>query len=211
MDFDVSLYLVTDSKGMDEDEFCARVDAALCGGVTLVQLREKNITSREYYKRAKKLLDICRLHKVPLLIDDRADIALAVGADGVHVGKDDIPVCELRRMLGKDKIIGSTAKNITWALNEEKQGADYLGVGAVFPTSTKPEAQGIDMSEFRNICNQVSIPVVAIGGLNYGNIDILKNSGAEGVAVVSAIMSANDPMLAAKQLKEKINKIKKGE
>ena len=207
MEFDLSLYLVTDSRGFSEREFLERIDAAVRGGVTMVQLREKERSSREFYDLAVKVLQICRNRHVPLLIDDRADIALAAGADGVHVGASDLPVDVLRSILGDRMIIGSTAKNVEWALEEQQRGADYLGVGAVYPTKTKTDAAGIDMAEFRRICAAVEIPAAAIGGLNYENIDILKGSGASGAAVVSAIMQAADPQKAAEDIRSKLKKI----
>lgn len=207
MDFDLSLYLVTDSRGFSEQEFLERIDAAVCGGVTMVQLREKERSSRDLYDLAVKVLDICRNRHVPLLIDDRADIALAAGADGVHVGASDLSVDVLRAVMGKNIIIGSTAKTVEWALREQRLGADYLGVGAVYPTKTKADAAGIEMQEFRRICKSTDIPIAAIGGLGYDNIDILKDSGAKGIAVVSAIMQADDPQQAARLLKGKLEKI----
>lgn len=204
MDFDLSLYLVTDSRGFGEKEFLERIDAALCGGVTLVQLREKERGSRALYDLAVKVLDICRNRHVPLLIDDRADIALAAGADGVHVGASDLPADVMRNILGPKMIIGSTAKTVDWALREQRLGADYLGVGAVYPTETKTDAAGIELPELRRICESTDIPVAAIGGLNYDNIDILKGSGADGIAVVSAIMKAADPYEAARLLSKKL-------
>ena len=207
MDFDLSLYLVTDSRGFNEQEFLERIDAAICGGVTMVQLREKERDSRALYDLAVKVLDICRNRHVPLLIDDRADIALAAGADGVHAGASDLPVDVLRNILGEKMIIGATAKTVEWALREQRLGADYLGVGAVYPTKTKTDAAGIEMTEFRRICDNTDIPVTAIGGLNYDNIDILRGSGADGIAAVSAIMKSEDPQKAARLLRSKIKYI----
>ena len=205
-EFDLGLYLITDSIGLSEDEFLQRIQAAVDGGVTIVQLREKDLSSREIYERAVKVFDICR-GRVPLIIDDQADIALAVGADGVHVGASDLGVDVLRRVLGKDMIIGSTAKTVQWAQSEQLCGADYLGVGAVYPTSTKSDAAAISMQTFRSICDSVNIPIAAIGGLGCDNLDILKNSGADGIAVSSAIMRADDPKAAAKILKSKVKEI----
>lgn len=208
MKFDLSLYLVTDSRGMNGSEFLERVEAALRGGVTLVQLREKSISSREYYELALLVHKLCRRYGVPMLIDDRVDIAMAVGAEGVHVGSSDLGVDIIRKIAGNDMIIGSTAKSVSRALEEQAKGADYLGVGAVYPTATKTDAVGIDMEEFRRITDAVEIPVTAIGGLNGTNLDILNGSGVDGIAVVSAIMHADDPEAAARELKRKFETLR---
>ena len=164
--FDTSLYFITDSTGFGEDEFLCRVEAALQGGVTILQIREKNRSTREYIALAEKVHALTRQYGVPLIIDDRVDVALAVDAEGVHLGAEDMTVAAARKILGADKIIGATAKRVPWALDEEAQGADYLGVGAIYPTTTKVKTVLTSTGTLRDICEAVSIPVNAIGGLN---------------------------------------------
>ena len=190
--FDLSLYLVTDSSYHDEPEFLRRVDLACQGGVTLLQLREKECSSREYYQLACKVKEIADRYGIPLMIDDRVDIAQACGAAGVHLGAADLPVSVARKILGPDKIIGATAKTVPWAADEAAQGADYLGVGAMFPTATKPDASTVPLDVLRDICQAVSVPVVAIGGIGKANLPQLSKTGVDGVALVSAIFAAED-------------------
>lgn len=199
--FDSSLYFITDSTNYTEAEFLYRVEQALKGGVTLIQLREKNKSTREYIQLAEKVHDIAKLYNVPLIIDDRVDIALAVDADGVHMGACDMPIATARKLMGDNKIVGATAKTVDRAMEAYRQGADYLGVGAIYPTTTKVRTVLISIDTLRDICNAVPIPVNAIGGLNKDNIDILKGIPIAGICVVSAIMKAEDPKTAAKELK----------
>ena len=203
-DFDLSLYLVTNRDKLSDAEFFKVIEDSLKGGVSLVQLREKNAPAREIIEIAKKLKEICHSYKVPLLVDDRVDIALAANLDGVHLGGEDMDVADARRILGDDKIIGSTAKDLDRAISEEKKGADYLGVGAIFETKTHVKTKRTSVETLREINDNIKIPTVAIGGLNYNNIDILKGSGAKGVSVVRAIMDSKNPYEEAKNLKEKI-------
>ncbi len=203
MKFDLTLYLISDSTGLTEDEFLRRIEQALQGGVTLLQIREKNRTTLEYYELAKKVKKLTDAYQIPLIIDDRVDIALAVDAQGVHVGAEDMPVREARRLMGPDKIIGATAKRVDTAMQAEADGADYLGVGAIYPTTTKVKTVITSVETLQDICQHVSIPVGAIGGLHAGNCDILKGTGIQGICVVSAIMKQKDPRTAAKVLKEK--------
>lgn len=202
--FDLSLYLVTDSTYHTEESLLYTVEEACKGGVTLVQLREKNVGGREYLEKACKIREITDRYQIPLLIDDRVDVAIACGAAGVHVGASDLPVAEVRRILGPDKIIGATAKTVEAAKKAYADGADYLGVGAIYPTTTKVTTVITEVSTLSDICKAVPIPVVAIGGLNLDNMGILKGSGANGIAVVSAIMKAKDPKQTAKQLREAV-------
>lgn len=204
---DLTLYLVTDSTGMNEEEFLGKIESACKGGVTLVQLREKERSAREYLSLARKTKEITSRYGVPLIIDDRADIASASGADGVHVGQSDLPVIEVRKLLGKDKIVGATAKTPEQAEIAIKEGADYLGVGAIFPTTTKVVTVITEVSTLKEITAMSSVPVIAIGGLNRENIDVLKGSGISGIAVVSAIMKSSDCKKAAEELRKKIEKI----
>lgn len=198
---DLSLYLVTDSTYHTEESLLHTVEEACKGGVTLVQLREKNTGGRDYLEKACKICEITDRYQIPLIIDDRVDVAMACGAAGVHVGASDLPVAEVRRLLGPDKIVGATAKTVEAAQKAYQDGADYLGVGAIYPTTTKVTTVLTKVSTLSAICKAVPIPVVAIGGLNLGNMDILKGSGANGIAVVSAIMKAEDPKKAAEELR----------
>lgn len=199
---DTSLYLITDSTNYSEEEFLFRVEQALMGGVTLLQLREKDKSTREYIELAEKVHAIAKRYQVPLIIDDRVDVALAVDAEGVHVGASDMPVSMARKLMGKDKIVGATAKTVPWALDVYEQGADYLGVGAIYPTTTKVKTVLTSTDTLYDICNAVPIPVNAIGGLNKSNIDVLTGISIAGICVVSAIMKADNPKTAAEELKE---------
>ena len=206
--FDTSLYFITDSGTYEEAEFLARIEAALCGGVTILQLREKNKTTREYISLAEKVHKLTKEHGVPLIIDDRVDVALAVDAEGVHLGAEDMTVAQVRKILGEDKIIGATAKTVPWAQDVYRQGADYLGVGAIYPTTTKVKTVLTSVDTLRDICKAVSIPVNAIGGLNKNNIDVLSGVPIAGICAVSAIMKADDPKIAAEMLKARAVELK---
>jgi len=199
--FDPSLYFVTDSTGFTEEEFLFRVEQALKGGVTLLQLREKDKSTREYIELAEKVHAIAKRYNVPLIIDDRVDVALAIDAEGVHVGASDMSVATARRLMGADKIVGATAKTVPWAKDAYAQGADYLGVGAIFPTTTKVKTILTSVDTLLDICHAVPIPANAIGGLNKENIDVLTGIPVAGICVVSAIMKADDPRTAAEELK----------
>ena len=205
--FDPSLYFITDSTNYSEEEFLCRVEQALQGGATLLQLREKEKSTREYIELAEKVHAVTRRYNVPLIIDDRVDVALAIDAEGVHVGASDMPVATARRLMGADKIVGATAKTVPWAMEAYEQGADYLGVGAIFPTTTKVITVLTATETLRDICNTVPIPVNAIGGLNKDNIDVLEGIPVAGICVVSAIMKSDDPKLAAQQLKARAKEL----
>ena len=205
--FDPSLYFITDSTNYSEEEFLHRVEQALMGGATLVQLREKKKSTREYIELAEKVHAITKRYNVPLIIDDRVDVALAIDAEGVHVGASEMPVATARRLMGADKIVGATAKTVPWAMEAYEQGADYLGVGAIFPTTTKVITVLTATETLRDICNTVPIPVNAIGGLNKDNIDVLEGIPVAGICVVSAIMKAEDPKLAAQELKARAQEL----
>lgn len=207
MKFDSSLYFITDSTNFSEEEFLFRVEQALMGGATLLQLREKDRTTREYMELAEKVHAIAKRYGVPLIIDDRVDVALAIDAEGVHVGASDMPVAVARKLMGKDKIVGATAKTVPWAKEAYEQGADYLGVGAIYPTTTKVKTVLTSVETLRDICNAVPIPANAIGGLNKNNIDILKGVPIAGICVVSAIMKADDPKQAAMELKARAKEL----
>ena len=201
--FDTSLYFITDSTGFGEAEFLRRVEAALQGGVTFLQLREKDKTTREYLSLAEKVHTLTQRHHVPLIIDDRLDIAMAIDAEGVHLGQSDMPVHIARDLFGPDKIIGATAKTVPQALEAWQQGADNLGVGAIYPTTTKVKTILTSTDTLREICSAVPIPVNAIGGLSKDNLDVLAGIPIAGICVVSAIMKAEDPMKAAMDLRKK--------
>ena len=198
--FDTSLYFITDSTGFGEEEFLFRVEDALCGGVTILQLREKDKTTREYIDIAKKVHLLTKKYNVPLIIDDRIDVAMAVNAEGVHLGQRDMPVDVARQILGNDIIIGATAKTVEQATEAYKNGADYLGVGAIYPTTTKVKTVLTSTEMLDKICRAVPIPVNAIGGLNKDNIDVLRGIDIAGICVVSAIMKAESPKKAAEEL-----------
>ena len=205
--FDPSLYFITDSTGFAEEEFLFRVEQALRGGVTLLQLREKEKSTREYIQLAEKVHEIAKRYHVPLIIDDRVDVALAMDAEGVHVGASDMSVATARKLMGTDKIVGATAKTVPWAKEAYEQGADYLGVGAIYPTTTKVKTILTSTDTLRDICHTVPIPANAIGGLNKENIDILTGIPIAGICVVSAIMKAEDPKAAAEELKARAKEL----
>ncbi|MDU5201050.1 thiamine phosphate synthase [Finegoldia magna] len=204
----LSLYLVTDRTNVkDEEVFLTKIEDSLKGGVTLVQLREKNISTREYIDLAKKVKVICDKFDVPLLIDDRIDVCLASKCAGVHLGDEDMEIKDARRILGDNYIIGATAKSVARAIQCEKEGADYLGVGAIYPTKTHVKTKITSVDTLRDINNSISIKTVAIGGLNEDNIDVLKNSGASGIAVVRALMNDDNPQEKAHRLLEKSKQV----
>ena len=186
------LYLVTNRYQDSLESFLEKVETACRSGVTIIQLREKNLTTNQYYQLAKQVKEITDAYQVPLIIDDRLDVCLAVDAAGLHIGDDELPVSVARQVLGPDKILGVTAKTVKRALEAEEAGADYLGTGAIFPTTTKENAPITLISTLKTICQTVSIPVVAIGGLTSENIDQLIGTGIAGVAVVRDLMQAED-------------------
>ena len=186
------LYLVTNRYQDSVESFLEKIETACRSGVTIVQLREKNLTTNQYYQLAKQVKEITDAYQVPLIIDDRLDVCLAVDAAGLHIGDDELPVSVARQVLGPEKILGVTAKTIKRALEAETSGADYLGTGAIFPTTTKENAPITLISTLKTICQRVAIPVVAIGGLTSENIDQLIGTGIAGVAVVRDLMQAED-------------------
>ena len=186
------LYLVTNRYQDSVESFLEKIETACRSGVTIVQLREKNITTNQYYQLAKQVKEITDAYQIPLIIDDRLDVCLAVDAAGLHIGDDELPVSVARQVLGPEKILGVTAKTVKRALEAEEGGADYLGTGAIFPTTTKENAPITLISTLKTICQRVAIPVVAIGGLTSENIDQLIGTGIAGVAVVRELMQAED-------------------
>lgn len=201
--FDLTLYLVTDPK-LSGGDLPGKVEAAIQGGVTLVQLREKTADSRQFLETALRVREVTDRYGIPLIINDRIDIALACNAAGVHLGQQDIPCKIAREILGPDKLIGVTAKTVEQAIQAERDGADYLGCGALFPSGAKPEAQPMTLSTLSEILASVHIPVTAIGGINAENVHLPVEAGANGVAVVSAILGQPDVSAAARKLREKI-------
>ena len=186
------LYLVTNRYQDSVESFLEKVETACRSGVTIVQLREKNLTTNQYYQLAKEVKEITDAYQVPLIIDDRLDVCIAVDAAGLHIGDDELPVSVARQVLGPEKILGVTAKTVKRALEAEEGGANYLGTGAIFPTTTKENAPITLISTLKTICQRVAIPVVAIGGLTSENIDQLVGTGIAGVAVVRDLMQAED-------------------
>ena len=207
MKFDSSMYFITDSTNYSEEEFLYRVEQALMGGITLLQLREKDKSTREYMDLAEKVHTLTKKYNVPLIIDDRVDVALAIDAEGVHVGQSDMPVSIARKLMGDDKIVGATTKTVEQAVEAYAQGADYLGVGAIYPTTTKVKTVLTSTETLGNICSAVPIPVNAIGGLNKDNIDVLKGIPIAGICVVSAIMKADVPKQAAIELQARAKEL----
>ena len=197
------LYAVTDRSFTQVETLYEQIEGALAGGVTMVQLREKYLDSEEFVNEAIEIKALCHRYHVPLIINDNIEVALQSGADGVHVGIEDTPVAEIRKMAGEDFIIGATAKTVEQAQAAQAAGADYLGVGAVFPSPTKKNAVRITTRQLREICMSVSIPAVAIGGICLDNIDSLQGGGMAGVAVVSGIFGAKNIKAAAINLKNK--------
>ena len=196
------LYAVTDRSWLNGKTLCEQVEKAIKGGVTFVQLREKNLDEKSFFEEAVEIQSLCRKYSIPFVINDNVEIARRINADGVHVGQSDMEAVDVRKMLGKDKILGVSVQTVEQALIAQKQGADYLGVGAVFPTGTKKDAEDVSYETLKEICKAVKIPVVAIGGITSDNVSELKNSGISGIAVISAIFAAEDIEFAAKNLKK---------
>lgn len=204
---DMLLYAVTDRAWLNGETLESQVEKALMGGATFVQLREKTLDEAGFLEEAKVLKTLCARYHVPFVINDNVDIALAVDADGVHVGQSDMEAGDVREKLGPDKIIGISCKTVEQALLAQSRGADYLGVGAMYPTGTKTDATAVTPQALSDICKAVDIPVVAIGGIKKDRLAPLKGTGVDGVAVVSAIFAAADIENATKELKESVTQI----
>lgn len=196
------LYAVTDRTWLNDDTLYEQVEKAIKGGVTFVQLREKNLDEESFLNEALKIQKLCRKYDIPFVINDNVEIARKINADGVHVGQSDMGATNVRDILGDDKIIGVSVQTVEQAVIAEKQGADYLGVGAVFPTGSKEDAEDVSYETLRAICEAVHIPVVAIGGISADNVLTLKGSGISGIAVISAIFAAENIEFATKSLKQ---------
>ena len=201
---DLSLYLVTDNSD-DEEKFLKTIEDGIKGGVTVVQIREKTADTLDFYNLALKVKEITEKYNIPLIINDRVDIALAIDADGVHVGQSDMPCDVTRKLIGKDKILGISAATVDEAKKAQKDGADYIGTGAVFPTTTKNDASSVTKEELKEIIKSIDIPVVAIGGINLENASQLNDTGIAGLSVVSAIMSSDNPKKSSEKLLEIFN------
>lgn len=196
------LYAVTDRAWAKEKTLLEQIEDALEGGSTCIQLREKELDDAAFLYEAFKVKVLCKKHNVPFIVNDNVEIALKAGADGVHVGQSDLPLREVRKMCGSGMVIGVSAQTAAQAVEAERNGADYLGVGAVFPTSTKKDADAVSLATLREICKSVSIPVVAIGGISKANMMQLKGTGIAGVALVSAIFAAKDIAAECRVLKK---------
>ena len=201
------LYGVTDRTWVGKQTLLEQIEDALRGGVTILQLREKHLDEETFVQEAVEVRELCHRYGVPLIINDNVEVALRSGADGVHVGIEDAPVAEIRRRVGPDFIIGATAKTVEQAKLAEESGADYLGVGAVFPSPTKKTAIRITTERLKEICASVSIPAVAIGGIGLANVGEIAGGGMAGIAVVSAIFGADDIQTAAEQLKAEARRV----
>lgn len=202
MNFDYTLYLVTDRQLMSCDSLTEAVEQAILGGCTMIQLREKELPSLEFYNQAVAVKQVTERYHIPLIINDRIDIAMAVQATGVHIGQHDLPAAAVRKVIGENMLLGVSASSIAEAIQAQQDGADYLGVGAMFPTGTKTDAESVSMEELQKIRTAVSLPIVVIGGINKGNAGRFKPLGIDGLAVVSAIIAQSDIKAAAAELKD---------
>ena len=207
VEYKYPLYLVTDEKACKGKDFYESVEASIRGGAKIVQLREKNMDTSDFFKRALKLKEICHKHGVDFVINDRLDIAIAVDADGVHLGQSDMPIQKAKEILGHKKIIGISAKNMEEALEAQKYGADYIGVGAIFATDTKKDSGLIDLETLKDMTNQINIPVLAIGGIGLGKLGYLKDTGIDGICVISDILGSDDPEKRTRELLEEYRSI----
>lgn len=198
---DLLLYAVTDRKWVGEKTLLQQVEESIKGGVTFVQIREKELDDSLFLDEAIKMKALCERYQVPFVVNDNVEIAIKSNANGVHVGQDDMEASNVRELIGKDKILGVSVQTLEQAIEAEKKGADYLGVGAVFPTNSKDDAAEVSLETLKIICQNVNIPVVAIGGINLNNINQLKNTGIAGVALISAIFANKDIESATKELK----------
>ena len=202
MNFDYTLYLVTDRQLMSCDSLTEAVEQAILGGCTMIQLRQKELPSLEFYNQAVAVKQVTERYHIPLIINDRIDIAMAVQATGVHIGQHDLPAAAVRKVIGENMLLGVSASSIAEAIQAQQDGADYLGVGAMFPTGTKTDAESVSMEELQKIRTAVSLPIVVIGGINKGNAGRFKPMGIDGLAVVSAIIAQSDIKAAAAELKD---------
>lgn len=201
----LKLYLVTDRKWLNGRKLTDNLEKAILGGVTTIQLREKNLSNEEFISIAKDVKKVCQKYHIPLIINDNLEVALAINSDGIHIGQNDIPASIVRKQIGPDKILGVSVHNLKEAFQAKIDGADYVGVGAIFSTETKNDATNVTLDSLKKICDNIDLPVVAIGGINLDNISKLKDINIAGIAVVSAIMKANDITAASGQLVRELN------
>ena len=210
MKLDLSLYLVTDKRNKTDDEFLEIIEEAIKGGTTVVQIREKEGETLDFYNLALKVKEITSKYNVPLIVNDRIDVALAIKSEGVHIGQTDMPADVARSLIGDEMILGVSASTVEEARKAEKDGADYIGTGAVFPTATKDDAPSITKDDLKEVTGSINIPTVAIGGITLENANELAGTGISGISVVSAIMNSKDPKIASENLlkiyNEKIDK-----
>lgn len=210
MKLDLSLYLVTDKRNKTDDEFLEIIEEAIKGGTTVVQIREKEGETLDFYNLALKVKEITSKYNVPLIVNDRIDVALAIKSEGVHIGQTDMPADVARSLIGDEMILGVSASTVEEARKAEKDGADYIGTGAVFPTATKDDAPSITKDDLKEVTGSINIPTVAIGGITLENASELAGTGIAGISVVSAIMNSKDPKIASENLlkiyNEKIDK-----
>lgn len=210
MKLDLSLYLVTDKRNKTDNEFLEIIEEAIKGGTTVVQIREKEGETLDFYNLALKVKEITSKYNVPLIVNDRIDVALAIKSEGVHIGQTDMPADVARSLIGDEMILGVSASTVEEARKAEKDGADYIGTGAVFPTATKDDAPSITKDDLKEVTGSINIPTVAIGGITLENANELAGTGIAGISVVSAIMNSKDPKIASENLlkiyNEKIDK-----
>ena len=199
---DLLLYAITDRAWLNGETLLEQVEKSIKGGATFMQLREKNLDDETFLQEAVEIQELCRKHGIPFVVNDNVDIAVKMGADGIHVGQSDMEAGDVRAMFGEDAILGVSAQTVEQALLAEKRGADYLGVGAVFPTGSKDDADDVSHEELKAICEAVSIPVVAIGGISRNNVMELKGTGIDGIAVISAIFAQPDIEKATAELRK---------
>ncbi|MFR2821652.1 MAG: thiamine phosphate synthase [Thomasclavelia sp.] len=203
------LYAVTDRKWSDNDTFYTHIEESLEGGVTFLQLREKNLDTDSFFKEAITIKELCKKYNVPFIINDNVEIALKSNADGIHVGQDDMNAKAVRKLIGNDKILGISVQTVEQALLAQEQGANYLGVGSIFTTTSKDDAKNVSINTLKEICNAVNIPVVAIGGIDKDNIKQLSKTGINGIAVISAIYANKNIKEATATLKKLVKEIVK--
>lgn len=210
MKLDLSLYLVTDKRNKTDNEFLEIIEEAIKGGTTIVQIREKEGETLDFYNLALKVKEITSKYNVPLIVNDRIDVALAIKSEGVHIGQTDMPADVARSLIGDEMILGVSASTVKEARKAEKDGADYIGTGAIFPTATKDDAPSITKDDLKEVTGSINIPTVAIGGITLENANELAGTGIAGISVVSAIMNSKDPKIASENLlkiyNEKIDK-----
>lgn len=203
----LKLYAITDEYLGDEKEFLGKIEESLISGITILQLREKNLKTDEFLILALKVKKLCEKYKIPLIINDNVEVAIKCGADGIHVGQEDMKADVIRNLVGKEMILGVSAQNLEQAQIAESMGADYLGVGAIFTTSSKMDAKHVDIETLKNICENINIPVVAIGGINKENVNKLKDTKISGISVISAIFGQKDIKKSTKDLLQLVEKI----